>query len=86
VIPYETENELRELLCLLRPDIRFLGDDYRGKSFTGDDLEIEIHFCNRLHGVSSSGRRKKIWETETQKVILQQVKSGEIKPGRDEEE
>lgn len=58
VIPYETEAELLELLKLLNPDIRFLGDDYRGKPFTGQELGINIYFCSRIHSVSSSTIRK----------------------------
>jgi glycerol-3-phosphate cytidylyltransferase len=60
VIPYETEAELLELLKLLNPDVRFLGDDYRGKPFTGQELGINIYFCSRTHSVSSSTIRKAI--------------------------
>jgi glycerol-3-phosphate cytidylyltransferase len=34
--------------------IRFLGDDYVGKSFTGDDLQLPIHYLNRDHGWSTT--------------------------------
>jgi len=34
--------------------IRFLGDDYIGKSFTGDDLKIPIQYLNRDHGWSTT--------------------------------
>jgi glycerol-3-phosphate cytidylyltransferase len=60
VIPYETEGELLELLKLLNPNIRFLGDDYIGKPFTGKELGIQIHYCSRIHSVSSSTIRKLI--------------------------
>ena len=34
--------------------IRFLGDDYIGKSFTGGDLQIPIQYLNRDHGWSTT--------------------------------
>lgn len=67
IIPYESEEELENLLKLLQPDIRFLGEDYRNKEFTGSKLPIPIHFCSRKHTVSSSGTRKKIHEAEEKK-------------------
>jgi hypothetical protein len=35
-------------------DVRFLGDDYIDKPFTGDDLDIPIHYLNRDHGWSTT--------------------------------
>ena len=35
-------------------NIRFLGDDYKNKKYTGDDLDIKIHFLNRDHGWSTT--------------------------------
>ena len=35
-------------------DIRFLGDDYIGKPFTGDNLKLPIHYLNRDHGWSTT--------------------------------
>ena len=54
VIPYDTEAELLEILEYLKPDVRFLGDDYIGKTFTGDNLNIPIHYLNRDHGWSTT--------------------------------
>ena len=44
-------------------DFRILGSDYINKSFTGDDLEIPIHFHNRDHTWSVSNARRRIIET-----------------------
>ena len=52
VIRYTYEEQLYDLLKIGEFDIRFLGDDYRGKPFTGDDLRIPIHYLNRDHGWS----------------------------------
>jgi glycerol-3-phosphate cytidylyltransferase len=54
VISYDTENELYWMLKDGNYDVRFLGDDYVGKSFTGDDLNIPIHYLNRDHGWSTT--------------------------------
>jgi glycerol-3-phosphate cytidylyltransferase len=54
VISYDTENELYWMLKDGNYDVRFLGDDYIGKSFTGDDLDIPIHYLNRDHGWSTT--------------------------------
>jgi hypothetical protein len=35
-------------------DVRFLGDDYKDKPFTGDNLPIDIHYLNRDHGWSTT--------------------------------
>lgn len=61
VIPYETENDLYLMLINEKPTIRFLGEDYRDRHFTGKDLpNIRIHYIDRTHGFSSSGLREKI--------------------------
>ena len=51
---YTYESELYELIIKGGYSVRFLGDDYRGKSFTGDDLDISIHYLNRDHGWSTT--------------------------------
>lgn len=61
VIPYETEADLYLMLSNEKPNIRFLGEDYRNKDYTGKDLKgIAIHLIDRKHGLSSSGLRERI--------------------------
>ena len=60
IIPYKLEVDLYELLSNLDIDIRFLGDDYKSKPFTGDDLNIPIHFLDRSHGWSTTRFKNKI--------------------------
>ena len=63
IIKYETEEELFQLLKLIRPSIRILGSDYRDERyFTGQELNIPIYFHERNHNYSSSNLRKKIIE------------------------
>jgi glycerol-3-phosphate cytidylyltransferase len=54
VIAYETEKELYWMLHDGDFSVRFLGDDYIDKPFTGDDLNIPIHYLNRDHGWSTT--------------------------------
>ena len=60
IIIYNTEKELYSLLKKVMPNIRILGSDYINKKFTGDDLEIKIHFHKRTHNYSSSNLKKLI--------------------------
>ena len=60
---YTYEEELIKLLRDNKFNIRFLGDDYIGKSFTGIELNIEIHYLNRDHGWSTTTFKKLIAET-----------------------
>jgi len=54
IMTYKTEAELYDILDEMNPDVRFLGDDYIGKPFTGNDLDISIHYLNRDHGWSTT--------------------------------
>lgn len=60
IITYDTESDLYNLLKELKPDIRFLGEDHKGKRFTGDDLQIKIVYNTRRHDYSSSNLRQRI--------------------------
>ena len=64
IIPYSSESELIDLLKVLNPDVRFIGEDYKDNPFTGDDLGIEIFYNTRTHGYSSSGLKKKVVENQ----------------------
>ena len=59
VIPYESEEDLENLLLLKRIDIRFLGEDYIDRGYTGDKLDIDIFYNKRAHGFSTSELRKR---------------------------
>jgi len=64
IICYETEHELLNLISLLNIDVRFLGEEYRGKAFTGHSVCkercIEIVYNKRQHNFSTSELRKRI--------------------------
>ena len=54
VCMYQTEEELYELIKFFKPDIRILGEDYIGKSFTGDDLPPKVIYTTRSHEWSTT--------------------------------
>lgn len=62
----ESEADLLLALKVMRPfiDVRFVGDDYRGRDFTGRDYceksGIRIAFNRRDHGLGSSELRHRI--------------------------
>ena len=60
---YTYEKELVDLIYRLNPDIRFLGDDYRGKTYTGFELDVPVHYLNRDHGWSAKKLKKLIADT-----------------------
>ena len=64
IIVYETENDLRKLIFDLDPDVRILGSDWKGKPFTGYNLNIPIYFHERKHDYSTTNLRNKIYEVQ----------------------
>ena len=63
IITYQIESDLYDILKTEKIDIRFLGDDYKDKAFTGDDLGIPIHYLDRSHGWSTTKFKKMIAES-----------------------
>jgi len=51
---YQTEEELYELIKFWKPQVRILGEDYIGKTFTGDDLPLKVIYTTRSHDWSTT--------------------------------
>ena len=65
VVPYETEQELQDMLLTILPHKRIIGEEYQGKPFTGHDIEhIEHVYNSRRHSFSSSSLRRRMAEQE----------------------
>lgn len=66
IIPYETEEDLIDILNMFSLDVRIIGKEYKEKTFTGRatcaNRGIEIYFNSRDHRFSSSTLRKHIKE------------------------
>jgi glycerol-3-phosphate cytidylyltransferase len=63
VLEYNSEDELLQILKSRKIDVRFLGEDYRGRQITGSELGIRIHFTDRSHGLSTSSYKERIRRT-----------------------
>lgn len=68
VVPLDGEDDLLLALRALPIDVRFVGEDYVGKDFTGKkecmDMGIRIVYNRREHGLSSSELRYRVLEAE----------------------
>jgi|19_taG_2_1085344.scaffolds.fasta_scaffold06592_2 glycerol-3-phosphate cytidylyltransferase len=60
VLVYKTENDLFDLLQELKPNIRILGSDYRGKKATGEEFSEGVVYHERNHQWSSSELRARL--------------------------
>jgi len=63
IIPYATEEDLKDILSMYHIDVRILGDEYREKDFTGKEIckrrDIALYFNKRDHRFSSSELRRR---------------------------
>ena len=59
-IPYDREATLVDILNTKPIDVRFVGEEYEEKQFTGSHLPIEIYYTSRQHTFSSTDLRKRV--------------------------
>ena len=68
IVACGSEDDLLLALKVLRPwiEMRFVGDDYRGRDFTGkaycEESGLRIIYTRRDHGLSSRELRERIKE------------------------
>jgi glycerol-3-phosphate cytidylyltransferase len=71
IVPYQSESDVVDILELFDLDIRFLGEEYREKEFTGKDVcrkrGIQLYFNKRDHRFSSSDLRRRVAESENKR-------------------
>ncbi len=61
IIPFDTEEDLEQMILLLQPNIRFVGEEYVNQNFTGYDIkDVEIFYNSRKHKYSSSELRNRL--------------------------
>lgn len=65
IIPYSTEKELMDILSSIKIDVRFIGEEYKDKDFTGKqfciDNGIELYYNSRKHSFSTTELRKRAY-------------------------
>ena len=59
VIPFESEKDLEDMIRTINPDIRIVGEEYKGKEHTGKGL-CHIHYNKRRHSFSTSELRERV--------------------------
>ena len=64
IIKYQTEDDLLNILKELNPEVRILGTDWCGKSYTGTELSIPIHWHKRDHKWSTTYLRERVYQRE----------------------
>jgi glycerol-3-phosphate cytidylyltransferase len=71
IIVYQTEKDLEDMLMFLPITVRFIGEEYEGKEFTGKDIcedrGIKIWYNSRKHRFSSSELRQRTYQSELSK-------------------
>jgi glycerol-3-phosphate cytidylyltransferase len=60
IIPYQTEEDLWDILVINTIDIRFLGEEYKNQKYTGMELPIPIFYIPRQHRFSSTELRERM--------------------------
>lgn len=72
IIPYNTEEDLMDILKSFVIDVRIIGDDYRDVNFTGkeycEEKGIQIYYNKRDHRFSSSALKKAVFDQELEKI------------------
>lgn len=68
IIIYDTEQELYNILSknTFNIHVRIIGEDWKGKPFTGHDLPILVIHNSRTHSYSTSSLRKRIIDADKQ--------------------
>ena len=64
VIPYQTEQDVEDILETLNISVRILGEEYRDKDFTGKDIckrrDIKLYFNKRDHRFSTTDLKRRV--------------------------
>jgi glycerol-3-phosphate cytidylyltransferase len=66
IIPYQSEQDLEDILSMYHIDVRVLGVEYKDKEFTGKSIcqsrSIDLYFNKRDHRFSTTDLRKRVCE------------------------
>ena len=64
IIPYEGEEQLKDILETFKIDVRIIGEEYKYIEFSGKDIctdiGIEIYYNSRRHRFSTTNLRAKV--------------------------
>lgn len=70
IVIYNTEADLEDLLLTLPINVKVMGEEYKGKDFTGKqickDRGIKMVYNGRDHSFSSTSLRKRVFQIENE--------------------
>lgn len=67
LIPFDSEDDLVQMIKMIKPHIRFVGEEYKGTKHTGHDIpDVFIYYNRRNHDYSTTSLRKRL---EDHKII-----------------
>ena len=73
IVPYQTEQDLCDILSMYHINVRVLGEEYREKDFTGKDIcrkrGIDLYFNSREHRFSTTDLRERVTNGEPTKKV-----------------
>lgn len=68
IIPYQSEDDVEDILNMFQIDVKIMGSEYKEKDFTGKDIcrkrGIEVYFNARDHRFSSTELRARVSNRE----------------------
>lgn len=64
ILVYATEEDLLNILLSYPIDVRILGEEYMTKSFTGNQLDMQLYYNHRKHGFSTTELRQRVVDAE----------------------
>ena len=71
IVIYNTEADLEDLLLTLPINVKVMGEEYKGKDFTGKqickDRGIKLIYNGRDHSFSSTSLRKRVYNIENER-------------------
>ena len=71
IVIYNTEADLEDLLLALPINVKVMGEEYKGKDFTGKqickDRGIKLIYNGRDHSFSSTSLRKRVYNIENER-------------------
>ena len=70
LIPFDTEQDLQDMIEIVDPGIRFVGEEYRFQDFTGKEMDVNVHYNKRSHSFSTSELRQRVYDAEASKVFV----------------
>ena len=59
IIPFSSEQDIIDMVLLIKPDIRIVGEEYKDKEHTGKGL-CPIFYNSRKHSFSSTALRESV--------------------------